>query len=205
MMPRDLDRALSDILAIRSQIAAGTAFQGFGPAAMAATGGLALATTALQSIFGNPEDAVTFLAAWVATAVVSAVLIGTEMVARARRHHSGLADEMIYAAIENFLPAGATGALLWLVILRFAPESAWMIPGLWQILVGLGTFASARTLPKPVLYVAAWYFVAGMLGLILASDGHWLSPWAMGLPFIIGQFAMAAVLHTASEHDNAEG
>src|SRR4029453_8407101 len=105
MMPRALDRALSDILAIRSQIAAGTAFQGFGPTAMAATGGLALATTVLQSIFGTSEDAVAFFAAWVATAVVSAVLIGIEMVARARRHHSGLADDMIYAAIENFLPA----------------------------------------------------------------------------------------------------
>jgi hypothetical protein len=203
-MPRDLDRALSDILAIRSQIAAGTSFQGFGPTAMAATGGLALVTTVLQSIFGNAGDAGTFLAAWVATAVVAAALIGVETVARARRHHSGLADEMIYAAIENFLPAAAAGALLWLVILRFAPDAAWMIPGLWQILVGLGTFASARTLPRPVLYVAAWYFVAGMLVLILASDGHWLSPWTMGVPFIIGQFAMAAVLHTASEQDHAE-
>jgi len=34
---------LADIFAIRSQIAAGTAFRGYGPAAVAATGGLALA------------------------------------------------------------------------------------------------------------------------------------------------------------------
>ena len=40
----DLDKALADIFAIRSQIAAGTAFRGYGPAAVAATGGLALLT-----------------------------------------------------------------------------------------------------------------------------------------------------------------
>ncbi len=39
----DLDKALADIFAIRSQIAAGTAFRGYGPAAVAVTGGLALA------------------------------------------------------------------------------------------------------------------------------------------------------------------
>src|SRR5260370_41457455 len=37
---RDLDKALADIFAIRSQIAAGTAFRGYGPATVAATGGL---------------------------------------------------------------------------------------------------------------------------------------------------------------------
>ena len=45
---RDLDKALADILAIRTQIAAGTAFRGYGPAAMAITGALALAVTLLQ-------------------------------------------------------------------------------------------------------------------------------------------------------------
>jgi hypothetical protein len=39
---RDLDKALADIFTIRSQIAAGTAFRGYGPATVAATGGLAL-------------------------------------------------------------------------------------------------------------------------------------------------------------------
>src|SRR5260370_1683744 len=38
---RDLDKALADIFAIRSQIAAGTAFRGYGPATIAATGGFA--------------------------------------------------------------------------------------------------------------------------------------------------------------------
>src|ERR1700752_2237840 len=45
---RDLDKALADIIAIRSQLAAGTAFAGYGPAAIAATAAVAFATTVLQ-------------------------------------------------------------------------------------------------------------------------------------------------------------
>ena len=48
---RDLDKALADILAIRSQIAAGTAFRGYGPTAIAATGGLALVTALFQVLW----------------------------------------------------------------------------------------------------------------------------------------------------------
>ena len=96
-MVRDLDKALSDIVTIRNQIAAGTAFQGYGPMAVALTGLLAGATTIGQAIW--LDDATShpwlFLATWIVTALLSAVVIGIEMRARAYRHHSGLADEMI--------------------------------------------------------------------------------------------------------------
>jgi hypothetical protein len=62
----DLDKALADIIVIRSQIAAGTAFRGYGPAAMAVTGGIALVTCILQSVLlGNPtESPLAFLLGW---------------------------------------------------------------------------------------------------------------------------------------------
>ena len=139
---RDLDKALADIFAIRSQIAAGTAFRGYGPAAIAATGGLALMTAVAQFLWlddptGSP---VIFFAGWAATALVSACIIGVEMRARSRRHHCGLADAMVHQAVEQFLPAGAAGALLAVMLWRFAPEALWMLPGLWQLLVSLGIF-----------------------------------------------------------------
>ena len=197
---RDLDKALADIFAIRSQIAAGTAFRGYGPAAIAATGGLALMTAVAQFLWlddptGQP---VIFFAGWAATALVSAAIIGVEMRARSRRHHCGLADAMVHQAVEQFLPAGAAGALLAVMLWRFAPETLGMLPGLWQLLVSLGISASARSLPRSVMLGAAWYFVAGFVTLMLASENHALSPWTMGLPFVGGQFLMAAILHFAS-------
>jgi hypothetical protein len=203
---RDLDKALADILAIRSQIAAGTAFRGYGPAAVAATGGLALVTAILQYLWlddptGHPME---FLGGWAAAALVSGGMIWTEMQARSRRHHSGLADAMVLQAVEQFLPAGAAGVLLAAMLWKFAPEALWMLPGLWQLLVSLGVFASVRSLPRTVAFAGAWYFVAGFGCLLLASQTHALSPWTMGLPFVIGQLLMAAILHFASGDHDAE-
>ena len=202
----DLDKALADILAIRSQLAAGTAFRGYGPATVAVTGGIALLTAVLQSQWLADPNAqpLTFVVSWTAAAVFSAILIWIEMRARSHRHHSGLADAMIYQAVEQFLPAGVAGVLLAFMLWKFAPETLWMLPGLWQLLVSLGIFASVRSLPRTVALAGAWYFVAGFVVLLLGSRDHALSPWTMGVPFTIGQLVMAAVLHFASGDDDAE-
>ncbi len=203
---RDLDKALADIIAIRSQIAAGTAFRGYGPAAVAATGGVALITAILQFAFldnptGNPLP---FFLGWAVAAGLSGIMILIEMRARSRRHHSGLADIMIHQAIEQFLPAAMAGVLLAATLWKFAPEALGMLPGLWQVLVSLGIFASVRSLPRSVAFGAAWYFVAGFAVLGLASQNHALSPWTMGLPFAIGQSLMATILYFASGENDVE-
>jgi hypothetical protein len=200
---RDLEKAPADISTIRSQIAAGTPFRGYGPAALAATGALAVATALALSLWledptGQP---VPFLLAWGAAAAVAIGLIWIEMRRRAHRHHSGVADAMIHHAMEQFTPAAAAGLLLPLLFARFAPEALWMIPGLWQLLMGLGIFASMRSLPRAIALVGGWYFIAGLTVLMIASDGHALSPWTMGVPFAAGQFLMAALLHLSGTRD----
>jgi hypothetical protein len=203
---RDLDKALADILAIRSQIAAGTAFRGYGSATMAGTAGVALITAILQFLLlpdptGSP---LTFLGSWAAAAALSAIIIWTEMQARSRRHHSGLADAMIRQAVEQFLPSAIAGVLLAIMLWKFAPDALWMLPGLWQVLVSLGVFASVRSLPRSIAFAGAWYFVSGFTVLLLASQSHALSPWTMGLPFVGGQLLMAALLYFASGETDAE-
>ncbi len=207
MLPRRVGRpTLADIIAIRSQIAAGTAFRGYGPAAMAATGAITLITAILQFLLlhdptGNP---LTFFFGWAAAALLSSALIWIEMQARSRRHHSGLADAMIHQAVEQCLPAGIAGLLFAVMLWKFAPESLWMLPGLWQVLVSLGVFASVRSLPRSVALAGAWYFVAGFSVLLLASQSHTLSPWTMGLPFAIGQSLMATILYFATGANDVE-
>jgi len=203
---RDLDKALADIFTIRSQIAAGTAFRGYGPATVAATAGVAFATSILQFLWlDDPTGStLTFLAGWTVAAVVSGVLIFIEMQARSRRHHSGLADAMIQQAVEQFLPAGIAGLLLAIMLWKFAPETLWMLPGLWQVLVSLGVFASVRSLPRSIALGGAWYFVTGFAVLLHASQTHALSPWTMGLPFVAGQLLMAALFYFASGENDAE-
>ncbi len=194
---QDLDKALADIVAIRSQIARDTAFRGLGAATVAGTGGLALACAVGQALWlGDPSvRPVLFFGLWIAAALVAFALIGVEAVRRSRRLQSGLADAMVWNAIEVFLPAAGTGACLALVIARFAPAEIWMLPGLWQVLVGLGLFASARILPRAVQGVGAWYLLTGLAVLAVSAESHALSPWAMGLPFVVGQIWLAGIIH----------
>jgi hypothetical protein len=194
---QDFRKALADIDAIKGQVARATQFRGYGPATVALTGVVALLAAGAQAIWlDNPgENIVTYLAIWVSAAVVSAVLIGAEAITRSRRLHSALADEMIYAAIEQLIPPAVAGTLLTFVLVRFAPGNTWMLPGLWQILFSLGVFASCRLLPKLLFVVGAWYLASGLVCLVIGARGAILSPWAMAIPFGIGQLTAAAILY----------
>jgi hypothetical protein len=202
----ELDRALADITAIRSQLARGTQFRGYGPMTVAATGFVAMGAAALQALWLPDPAAALFeyVAVWVATAAISVLLIGIEMVARSRRIHSGLADEMIHAATEQFVPAGVAGALLTFVLFRFAPQSLWMLPGLWQIVFSLGIFASCRSLPRPMFAAGVWYLAAGLASLAWANGVNAYSPWAMALPYGIGQLFIAVVLYRSVGENDVE-
>jgi hypothetical protein len=200
---RDLERALNDIQAMRSQIALGTEFRGYGPAAFAATGMLGALAALLQSLWIEDPAAeiLSYLGLWIATALLSAVIIGIDVVMRSRRVHSGLADAMVQSAAEQLLPAAVAGLLLTIVLVRYAPQSLWMLPGLWQIVLSLGVFAACRMLPAPLLAVGVWYLGTGLACLAFASDVHALSPWAMGLPFGIGQLLTAALIYLVGLRD----
>lgn len=191
----DLRQALAEINAIRTQVARDTQFRGYGPVSIAASGILALAVAALQSRFSREGgDFAAFLYVWVATAAAVVVMTAVETIMRSRRVHSGLAREMLYAAVEQFLPAVIISILLTVVMMRVAPHEDWMLPGLWQLMFSLGVFASCRFLPRQMLAVAVWYLVCGLSSLVLQSDAQAVSPWVMGIPFGVGQLGVAGVL-----------
>ena len=191
----DLRQALAEINAIRTQVARDTQFRGYGPISIAASGVLALTVAALQSRFSRGGgDFAAFLHVWVATAAATVVMTAVETIVRSRRVHSGLASEMLYAAVEQFLPAVLVSILLTVVMMRVAPHDEWMLPGLWQLMFSLGVFASCRFLPRQMIAVAVWYLVCGLSSLVLQSDAKAVSPWLMGIPFGIGQLGVAGVL-----------
>jgi hypothetical protein len=111
---------------------------------------------------------------------------------------------MINQAIEQFMPAAAASLFLPLFLLHWAPQAAWLMPGLWQVFASLGLFASVRSLPRSMVLVAGWYFVSGFACLLIASTTHALSPWLMGVPFFIGQMLMASILHFSAEGGDEE-
>ena len=191
----DLNRALGDISSIRRQVALSTEIRGYGPATLAATGGIAILAATAQTLWlPDPANSIAaYLAIWISTAVVSAGLIGVQMVTRTHRMHSGMADEMIRMAVEQFLPAAVAGALMTLVLASSVPSALWMLPGLWQVIFSLGVFSSCRFLPRPMAAAGVWYVLTGMACIMLAN-GRALSPWAMGIPYGAGQLLVAGIL-----------
>ena len=193
---RELRQALAEINAIKAQVALGTQFRGYGPRSIAASGVLALLVATAQARFlrVSERDFGIFLVVWGATAAVSVALSVWETLSRAKRVHIGFSNEMIHAAVAQFLPAVVVGILLTVVLTRTAPQVLWMLPGLWEVAFSLGIFASCRFLPRPMCAVGLWYLVSGLACLAIESGPQTLSPWSMGVPFGIGQLLVAAVL-----------
>ena len=203
---RELNRALGDIVEIRTQIAAGTAFRGYGPTTVAVTGIMGFATATVQSLWPNlfAYNAQAFVISWVVTGGICAIAVSMEMRGRSRRLHSYLANTMIKQALEQFLPAAAACLFVPMFLLRFSPQSIWLMPGLWQLFVSLGIFASIRTLPRRIALGGIWYFLSGFVCLLIANTSHILSPWLMGIPFFAGQSLMATILFFSVEGADEE-
>src|SRR3984885_5684492 len=146
----ELRQALDGINAIRSQVARGTQFRGYGPRSIASSGVLAMVVAAAQARWApaSEHNLRFFLLIWISTAAVAVLLSAFETIVRVRRVHFGLALEMIQAAVEQFLPCVVVGMLLTVVLMRIAPQDSWMLPGLWSGVFSLGVFASCRFLPR---------------------------------------------------------
>jgi hypothetical protein len=190
-----LHKALGDISSMRRQMARSTEFRGYGPLTLAATAVMALAAAGAQALrIPNPTAHIrTYLGIWIWTAVAATILIGVQTITRTRRMHSGLADEMLHMAIEQFLPAVLAGALITTVLFLYVPSALWLLPGIWQVIYSLGVFSSCRFLPRRLMIAGAWYLMTGLI-CIGCGNARALSPWAMGIPYGTGQLLVAGIL-----------
>lgn len=196
---QDLNSALDDIIRVREQLAASSRFKGFAPPIVALTGAMALALAAWQWF---TED--TGLIVWILLAALSALMIGTEAIIRARKLHHAMADRLVSVTLERFLPTAVAGAICGVVVLWHAPEHARLLPGIWQVLIAVGIFAVLGNLPRQIIWAAVFYFATGTISLILSSDPDVATAWLMGMPFGLGQLLVAFILHIAS-NETAHG
>jgi hypothetical protein len=202
----ELREALTQISEIRRQVARTEVFRGYRAMPVAFSGLLALATAAFQAVWvPEPKETPTvYLTLWLGAAAVSALAAGIEMALRCWRSASSLSRDLTWLAVEQFLPCLVAGGLLTIVLAGFVPDNLWMLPGLWQILFSLGIFASYRLLPRATFGVALFYMAAGACTLALAQGDWAFWPWAMGIPFGVGQFYAAGVLYWTLERTHGE-
>lgn len=200
----ELRDAIDQISAIRSHLAATERLRGLRAVPVAFSGLLALVAASWQALWiADPLSApARYLLLWVGAAVISALAAGLELAYRVARSPSRLSVENALLALRQFSPAVFAGGAVTVAIAIRMPEQFWILPGLWQLLFGLGTLAAHRLLPTPAFAVGAFYLLAGSITLLLGPLA--LAPLAMGLPFALGQFALAAILWWHQEREGAE-
>lgn len=197
----ELHEALCQISEIRRQMARSEVFRGYRSRTVGFSGVLGLLAAAFQPLWvASPESELgRYLCLWISVAAASLIVAGGEICWRARGVGRGLARQMTLLAVEQFMPCVVVGALLTLCIYRGAGQVAWMLPGLWSLVFGLGVFASYRLLPRQVFWVGLYYVVCGCGCLLWGQGDKALSPWQMGISFGGGQLLSAAILHWTLE------
>jgi hypothetical protein len=200
----ELHEALGQISVIRRQMARGEVFRGYRALSVAASGVTALVAAALQPFFiTDPTNQLgIYLAWWIVIAAIGATLAGVEMIWRSLQSPSAFHRQMTLLATEQFLPCLLVGGLLTACLARSAPETAWMLPGLWSLIFSLGVFASFRVLPREIFFVGVYYAACGGIHLFAGDGPHALAPWRMALSFGGGQLLAAIILYWKLERKN---
>lgn len=199
----DLREALTQIAAIRQQVAQTETFRGYRAAPVAVSGVLAWLAACIQA-WQLPEPAQNpgaWLTLWIGAAVCSIFITGMAMGLHCWYAPSPLSRTLTLMAVGQFLPSVVAGGLLAAVFWWHLSEFLWMLPGLWAILFSLGIFASFRLLPRATFVVAVWYLTAGILCLAWTADDHKFSIWSMAIPFGVGQLLAAGILFWTLEVD----
>lgn len=200
----ELQEALSQISEIRRQMARSEVFRGYRALPVAGTGFLAFGAAWVQQAWlKEPTERISwYLGLWLGAALLGAGWALGAMAWRANRAASAWERRVSWMAIEQFLPCLVAGSMVTAVLMIRAPEAVWMLPGLWQVLFALGVFSSFRLLPRATFGIAVFYLTTGLACLAWARGDAALWPWAMGLPFGIGQLGAAGILYWTLERDD---
>lgn len=186
--------AIDQLSTIRSQLAATEHLRSLRAIPVAFSGLLAVVAATAQSVWlpSPADDPHRYLALWLCAAVASAALACVMVARRALRGPGELDAANTWHAVRLFSPCLAVGAVCSWFVMTEQPQLVWLLPGLWQLLFGMGNLATARLLPAPAGAVGCMFLVTGASCLWLGERA--LAPWAMGLPFAAGQLALAAIL-----------
>ena len=190
----DLRDALERISRIHTQLAATERLRSLRAVPVALSGLLAIAAALLQpALVGDPlAHPDRYLMLWCGTAITSGGIAGVVVARRALRVPGALSVANARLAATQFLPCLFVGVVVtWFVDARM-PEHLWLLPGLWQLLFGLGNLAAHRLLPMPGVFIGIAFLATGTC--CLWFEERALDAWAMGLPFAAGQLALAAIL-----------
>jgi len=190
----DFPRALTQIAEIHQQIAKGEIYRGYRPLPIAASGlvGVAAALALPESTAVEP---LLFVWYWTIVAMVAALVGVSEIAYNYVFHEQASGRRRTRMVLGQFLPGILGAAVLTGSFVHVSPRLVALLPGVWAICFGIGTFSSRPYLPRAAGVVALFYFVVGSLLLWSASLDAPLNGWLVGGTLGAGQLLAAMVLY----------
>lgn len=200
----DFSRALAEIAEIHQQIAKGEVYRGYRSLPIALSGLIGFAAAWLQAPRLGASDPVGFVLYWTAVAAAAAFVGVSEIVYNYVIHDRASERRRTRQVVGQFLPSVLGGAIITVSFVHLGPALVPLLPGIWAICFGIGTFASRPYLPRGTAAVACFYYTAGVVLLWSAHGPEPISPWSVGGTFGAGQFLAAAVLYLSLERPRPE-
>ncbi len=190
----DVTRALDQIAEIHQQIAKGEMYRGYRSLPLAASGLMGLAAAWLQPSSLGSADPIGFAVYWTAIAAGASFVGSSEIIYNYVVHESASGRRKTREVVGQFLPSVLAGAAITVCFAHLSPTLVSLLPGLWAICFGLGTFASRPYLPRASGWIALFYYAAGFTLLWIARGSEPLTGWWVGGVFGVGQLLAALVV-----------
>lgn len=190
----DVSRALDQIAEIHQQIAKGEVYRGYRSLPIAASGVMGLAAAWLQPAGLGAADPIGFVWYWTAIAAGAAFVGSSEIIYNFVVHENESDRRQTRQVVAQFLPSMVGGAAMTVCFTHLSAALVPLLPGLWAICFGIGTFASRPYLPRASGWVALFYYAAGFTLLWFARGPEPLTGWWVGGVFGVGQLLAALVL-----------
>jgi TctA family transporter len=198
----DLSRALGQLADIHQQIAKAEVYRGYRSLPIAASGVMGFAAAWAQTPALGASDPVGFVVYWAAIAACAGFVGASEIIYNYVVHDDRIARRRTRQVVGQFLPSLLAGAAITVSFVHLSATLVPLLPGLWAICFGIGTFASRPYLPRASGWIALFYYAAGVALLWLARGPEPLSGWWVGGTFGTGQLLAALVLYWNLERED---
>jgi hypothetical protein len=193
-----VSHALGQIAHIHEHLAKVEVYRGFHPQCVLASGLLGVVAAAIQPWLVGDEP-LAFVRYWLMVAAACGTA-GVSATVHAYFVRDGeFARRKTWRVGVQFAPCVAAGLVVTVLVPRLSASAVNLLPGLWEMLFGLGVFAARPYLPRATGWVGLYYLTCGALLLAAAPADLSRAGWAVGGVFAAGQFATAWVLHRNEE------
>jgi len=155
--------------------------------------GLAAAWAQTPSL--GASDPVGFVLYWTVIATCAGFVGASEIIYNYVVHDDRTARRRTARVVGQFLPSVLAGAIITASFVHLSAALVPLLPGLWALCFGIGTFASRPYLPRASGWVALFYYAAGVALLWMARGPEPLRAWWVGGTFGAGQLMAALVLY----------